>query len=95
VKSLPRQQRLPNIVEHVQGSAKTCEGTEAYSGGAAPAGVSLAPPTYVAPERAHQSGIRLCLDAPTSFDESKALTLIEEESYSLSGVSAFETEVGV
>jgi DNA-binding transcriptional MocR family regulator len=42
-------------------------------------GVSLAPPTYVAPEQAHQSGIRLCLGAPTSFEDLEfALTKVAE-----------------
>jgi DNA-binding transcriptional MocR family regulator len=42
-------------------------------------GVSLAPPTYVAPERAIPSGIRLCLGAPSSIAELEfALTIVAE-----------------
>jgi len=35
-------------------------------------GVSMAPPTYVAPGRGTPSGIRLCLGAPTSMKELEA-----------------------
>ncbi len=42
-------------------------------------GVSMAPPTYVAPERGTPSGIRLCLGAPDSIDElQSALEIVSE-----------------
>jgi len=42
-------------------------------------GVSIAPPTYVAPERGTPSGIRLCLGAPASIEElESALKIVSE-----------------
>jgi DNA-binding transcriptional MocR family regulator len=42
-------------------------------------GVSIAPPTYVAPERGTPSGIRLCLGASASIEElESALKIVSE-----------------